>query len=223
MFGFYLNMKVCLKDNTNFTSKRLYPVKIPKVDGEFVYGYVSLLKPSNKFDRAAIEQIYNTWPKEYIKDAFYDSFTGKKRGTYLCVEIDRKGLSLGQRIVGISKSKKTSYGNYELCLLATKPEFGYGNKENRQLKYIGQILLGAVIKKAQIFNLPKFTVSALWHDSEDFYRKIFYKLNIDYDSFYRIFNVDKEEFLKYLNYWKENFRINYRRKLKFDKELPLSA
>lgn len=211
-------MKISNKqDYTLFGSQSLHFVNIKRVtagveDG-FVKAVFSKLDPNSAEDIEAIIKIKDTWKEKLAHTWIGENFLNleKLKKTPLefhCIELINE-KSLGERIIGLSEilipeEKQTCH----LRCIVSKAENQFDNK-NRQLKNIGEMLLGAVINDAQKKHATSLDIFSIL---DAFYDKTFLKSGINFEKVYSNFKINSEEFGKYIAYIEKKFKMSFSEK-----------
>lgn len=207
MFRFYSIMKVLsLNNNVNFTSTPLHRVNLINAkDGSFIPAIFSKLNKEDAIDKEALEHIMDTWNSSLAHDYYYNF----RNNNHLFNAIELLGSEkLEERIVGLAESN-----SHNLFLLITKPKLSEKNKINRQIKNIGEKLLGEIFSQSKNAKADYLDFEAL-KNAVDFYKKSFERAGIKYTSEIKepkhinsevLFSINQDQFNKYINYIKKKF------------------
>lgn len=211
-------------NNINFTSKKLYPVKLPNAgDKEYTKGFLTELNCKDDLDIFAIKQISDGINQEAQNRAgrcLCRDFLKKeinKNISYYALEQDSES-NLSDKILGLAKTDNQK-GLSDLDYIYVKSEF---RKENpaRKFKNLGKVFMGCMINESE-----KLKIAGLNFRStcDEFYLQIFKEAGIKLcgikSSFHRgdqftlsKFYIDNSDFERYLNYMEKEFGIKFLKK-----------
>lgn len=215
------------KNNINFTSTPIHYVNLKKltngVEDGFVKAVFSKLNPSDKKDIDAIIQINQDWDEEYLVSEYCGDFIrniSPDINQYHAIEL-LENKDLGDKIVGLVKYYFKNYGNKEnlhLSWLITNPKAKFISRdEKREIKGVGEILLGETFNKAKEHKALGLEFS---YGNDSFYKKTFENAGINiingktFNPSDKEFYVETEDFDKYINYCQNKYSTDFSAKIK---------
>lgn len=202
------------KNNVSFTSTPIHTITLKKltngVENGTIKAVFSKLNPFDIKDIESIEKIKETWSDpEKLIHSFYRHFKEKKSDNeFFAIELDEKN-GLSKTILGLLNTCFLPKDKmYHLLTINTKPNFIKGRKD-KEIKGIGEIMLGEAIQQAKQKKVDSFNFISL---ADNFYDHTFEKAKLKFhksENSYAHYIIESEDFDKYIEYCEKKYGNNF--------------